>query len=164
MAETWAKVAAMPPKLPPRLPKVASIPAWHCHLQRGAQCRRQGCGARHRFLLLRQVLAPSRWLLPQQRHQQIKRSSADGLGTSGNCMLIPKLRDRNHLPQILLLLLAASAAERPIRQHRSISILDCLHFFCYSYTCILAGKAYFICWRLEINKPGSAISCPKAHS
>ena len=76
MAETWAKVAAMPPKLPPRLPKVASIPAWHCHLQREAQCRRQGWGARRRFLLLRQVLAPSRWLLPQQRHQQIKRSSA----------------------------------------------------------------------------------------
>ena len=126
MAETWAKVAAMPPKLPPRLPKVASIPAWHCHLQREAQCRRQGCGARHRFLLLRQVLAPSRWLLPQQRHQQIK---PDGLGTSGNCMLIPKLRDRNHLPQILLLLLAASAAERPIRQHRSISILVFFAYF-----------------------------------
>ena len=113
-------------KLPPRLPKVASIPAWHCHLQREAQCRRQGCGARHRFLLLRQVLAPSRWLLPQQRHQQIK---PDGLGTRGNCMLIPKLRDRNHLPQILLLLLAASAAERPIRQHRSISILVFFAYF-----------------------------------
>ena len=120
-------------KLPPRLPKVASIPAWHCHLQREAQCRRQGCGARHRFLLLRQVLAPSRWLLPQQRHQQIK---PDGLGTRGNCMLIPKLRDRNHLPQILLLLLAASAAERPIRQHRSISILV---FFAYFLLCLHFG-------------------------